>query len=84
MSDNSIDAKSAQEWDENIDHVTAVSLAAAYVPGSPAEKKLLRKLDFRVVPCCWLLFVLGYLDRANIGFVSLYLLQTAAHVADLE
>ncbi|KAK9357753.1 major facilitator superfamily domain-containing protein [Lipomyces starkeyi] len=67
MSDNPIDAKSAQEWDENIDHVMAVSLAAAYVPGSPAEKKLLRKLDFRVVPCCWLLFVLGYLDRANIG-----------------
>ncbi|KAK9375589.1 major facilitator superfamily domain-containing protein [Lipomyces chichibuensis] len=67
MSGNPVDAKSTQEWDENIDLVTAVSLAAAYVPGSPAEKKLLRKLDFRVVPCCWLLFVLGFLDRANIG-----------------
>lgn len=43
------DEKSAQEWQENIDYTTAVSLAASYVPGSPEEKKLLRKLDFRII-----------------------------------
>ncbi|KAJ5698769.1 hypothetical protein N7462_000774 [Penicillium macrosclerotiorum] len=59
--------KSAQEWDESQDHVTVASLAASYVPGSPEEKRLLRKLDCRIIPCCWVLFVLGYLDRANIG-----------------
>jgi hypothetical protein len=48
MSDNPIDEKAAQEWDETVDHV-AVTLAASYVPGSEAEKKLLRKLDFRVI-----------------------------------
>lgn len=41
--------KSPQEWEETVNHVTAASLAAAYVPGCPEEKKLLRKLDFRVI-----------------------------------
>lgn len=31
------------------------------------EKQLLRKLDIRVVPVLWFLFMLGFLDRANIG-----------------
>lgn len=34
---------------EAIDHETMVQLAAEYVPGSEAEKKLLRKLDFRII-----------------------------------
>jgi hypothetical protein len=32
-----------------------------------AEKKLLRKLDLRVLPPLFLLFLLAFLDRANIG-----------------
>ena len=32
-----------------------------------AEKKLLWKLDLRVVPVLWLLFMLAFLDRTNIG-----------------
>lgn len=32
-----------------------------------AEKKLLRKLDLRVIPILWLLFLLAFLDRTNIG-----------------
>ena len=32
-----------------------------------AEKKLLRKLDFRVVPVLWFLYMLSFLDRTNIG-----------------
>lgn len=34
---------------EIVDHATMVSLASTYVPGSEAEKKLLRKLDFRII-----------------------------------
>jgi hypothetical protein len=49
MSGHPTDEKSAQEWEESIDHATGVSLAAAYVPGCDAEKKLLRKLDFRII-----------------------------------
>ncbi|KAK1075961.1 hypothetical protein LTR33_009367 [Friedmanniomyces endolithicus] len=32
-----------------------------------AEKKLLRKLDLRVVPALWFLYMLAFLDRTNIG-----------------
>ena len=32
-----------------------------------AEKKLLRKLDLRVVPVLWFLYMLSFLDRTNIG-----------------
>ena len=32
-----------------------------------AEKKLLRKLDLRIVPGVWLLYMLAFLDRTNIG-----------------
>jgi hypothetical protein len=37
------------------------------VPGSAEEKKLLRKIDLRIVPTIWLLYTLSYLNRANIG-----------------
>ncbi|KAF2646049.1 nicotinamide mononucleotide permease [Massarina eburnea CBS 473.64] len=55
--------------DEKIspDHIHARELAAEYVEGSAAEKKLLRKLDYRLIPCCWILSLLGYIDRSNIG-----------------
>ncbi|KAK5135190.1 hypothetical protein LTR08_005577 [Meristemomyces frigidus] len=32
-----------------------------------AEKKLLRKLDMRVVPMLWFLYMLAFLDRTNVG-----------------
>ena len=32
-----------------------------------AEKKLLRKLDIRVLPPLFVLFLLAFLDRTNIG-----------------
>lgn len=35
-----------------------------------AEKRLLRKLDLRVVPVLWFLFMLAFLDRTNIGTAS--------------
>ena len=35
---------------------------------SKAEKDLVRKLDWRILPCCWILYLLGFLDRANIGY----------------
>lgn len=33
-----------------------------------AEKKLLRKLDLHVIPPLFLLFLLAFLDRVNIGW----------------
>ncbi|KAE8151332.1 vitamin H transporter [Aspergillus avenaceus] len=31
------------------------------------EKKLLRKLDWRVIPALWFLFLISFMDRSNIG-----------------
>lgn len=37
-----------------------------YVPGSPEEKKLLRKIDLRLMPILWIMYILNYVDRTNI------------------
>jgi hypothetical protein len=31
-----------------------------------AEKRLLRKLDLRIIPILWLMFMLAFLDRTNV------------------
>lgn len=41
--------------------------AARWVNGTIEEKRLVRKLDWRILPCTWVLYLLGFLDRANIG-----------------
>jgi hypothetical protein len=75
-------------------HATIVALASQYVPGSEEEKHLLRKLDFRIIvgasrqshraltlqPCVWTLFLLNFIDRANIGFVMFIDWLSDAHV----
>ncbi|KAJ9101263.1 hypothetical protein QFC21_003482 [Naganishia friedmannii] len=38
-----------------------------YVEGSEEEKRLLRKIDYRLIPTVWIMYVMSYLDRANIG-----------------
>lgn len=38
-----------------------------YVPDPAREKKLLRKVDFVMIPMLWWMCVLAYVDRNNIG-----------------
>lgn len=45
-----------------------------------AEKKLLRKCDIRVLPPLFVLFLLAFLDRTNIGKCSLTGLSTSRKV----
>ncbi|KAK5172990.1 uncharacterized protein LTR77_003112 [Saxophila tyrrhenica] len=45
--------------------------AEAFEIDPVAEKKLLRKLDYRVVPVLWFLYLLSFLDRTNIGNASI-------------
>ncbi|KAJ7736741.1 major facilitator superfamily domain-containing protein [Mycena maculata] len=54
--------KPEQEWREEF-----TGVMDKYQPGSEAERKLVRKIDMRIVPTIWLLYVVSYLDRANIG-----------------
>lgn len=37
-----------------------------YVPGSDAEKRLVRKLDMYLMPTVWFMYILAYIDRQNI------------------
>lgn len=37
-----------------------------YVPGTVEEKKLVRKIDFFLMPILWLMYILNYIDRTNI------------------
>ncbi|KAL4874406.1 major facilitator superfamily domain-containing protein [Aspergillus karnatakaensis] len=45
----------------------AHQIADSWVEGTREEKRLVRKLDWRILPCCWVLYLLGFLDRANVG-----------------
>jgi hypothetical protein len=38
-----------------------------------AEKKLLRKVDLHLIPMLFLLFLMAFLDRTNIGMYNLLL-----------
>ncbi|EOO00178.1 putative nicotinamide mononucleotide permease protein [Phaeoacremonium minimum UCRPA7] len=61
--DSHVNDKSA----DAADAAQAQQIAAQWVDGTPEEKRLKRKLDWRILPCTWVLYLLGYLDRANIG-----------------
>lgn len=37
-----------------------------YVPNTEAEKKLRRKIDLRLMPILWIMYILNYIDRNNI------------------
>lgn len=37
-----------------------------YEPDSDAEKRLVRKLDFFMMPTLWIMYILAYIDRQNI------------------
>ncbi|EFY99366.2 phthalate transporter [Metarhizium robertsii ARSEF 23] len=38
-----------------------------YVPHSAEEKKLVRKIDLFLMPILWIMYILNYVDRTNIG-----------------
>ena len=48
-------------------------LAAAaqeYTPGTIEEKRLVRKMDIRLMPILWVMYIFNYIDRTNIGVGS--------------
>lgn len=67
MDSHEADEKLKELHVENLT-VTANDRAAAKYDIDPvAEKKLLRKIDLRLIPILWFLFMLAFLDRTNIG-----------------
>jgi hypothetical protein len=43
-----------------------------YVPDSAEEKKLVRKIDLRLMPTLWIMYILNYVDRTNIVSLSTF------------
>ena len=63
-------AKSSMKEDlKAADMADAQQVASEWVEGTEEEKRLKRKLDWRILPCCWVLYLLGFLDRGNVGYV---------------
>lgn len=50
-------------------------------PIDPAEsKRVLRKIDLRLMPILWLLYLLQYLDKNGINYASAYGLQKGTNL----
>lgn len=58
----------------------AQELASRWTEGTLEEKRFVRKLDWRILPCTWVLYLLGYLDRANIRCVITNLVLHLFHI----
>ncbi|KAG5803896.1 hypothetical protein H9Q74_011286 [Fusarium xylarioides] len=63
-----VENKQSFEHDDNIIDPKEDSMANDdYVPGTEAEKKLVRKIDLFILPMMWFMYLLSYMDRTNIG-----------------
>ncbi|TLS31029.1 hypothetical protein PpBr36_03874 [Pyricularia pennisetigena] len=49
------------------EQVAEPQYTGGYVPDTEEEKKLVRKIDMYLLPCIWLMYLLSYMDRTNIG-----------------
>ncbi|KAL7416444.1 major facilitator superfamily transporter [Mrakia frigida] len=57
-------------------HLEEAAFSAGYVPGTDAERKLVRRIDMRLLPMLWVMYILNYLDRTNIGNAKVAGMQT--------
>ncbi|CAE6446279.1 unnamed protein product [Rhizoctonia solani] len=73
-------------------HIESSHESAAHVPVYQAdidtsgidEKKLLRKVDMRLIPWLSLLYLLSFLDRTSIGNAKLYSLESDLGLSDKQ
>lgn len=49
-----------------------------------AERKLLRKIDFHLMIPLWILFVFGFLDRVNLGNVTVLGIKDDLHMSGTQ
>ena len=57
---------------DHIDHSSNTGMpvladGSPYIPDSDEEKRLVRKIDKRLMPMLWVMYVMNYIDRTNIG-----------------
>jgi hypothetical protein len=67
IEDNKLDVSHVERTDSNTIKAYTPAEAITYRPGTAEEKALLRKIDVRLLPILWLMYVFNYIDRTNIG-----------------
>lgn len=50
-----------------VEDAAIVAELQGYVPGTAEEKRLVRKIDFVLLPILWWMYILAHLDRSNIA-----------------
>lgn len=61
-----METKQSFEHDDNVVSPKDVSSTVDdYIPGTEAEKKLVRKIDLYILPMMWLMYLLSYMDRTK-------------------
>jgi hypothetical protein len=66
---------------KDVDESYAIYAQHAEEDVSPAEaKSVLRKIDLRLIPVLWLLYLLQYLDKNGINYASVYGLQEGTNL----
>ena len=65
-SSSSVNEKKPRANDENPDDAEIMAALASYVPDTAEERRLVRKIDFTLLPLLWWMYILAYLDRGNI------------------
>ncbi|TVY17134.1 putative transporter [Lachnellula arida] len=80
-SDNDISPASAAQVDD--EYQTYKN--AREIEADPAElKRVLRKIDYRIVPILFVTYLLQYLDKNSINFASVYGLKKGTHIDDSQ
>lgn len=55
-----------------------------FLPDRETEQKIVKKLDWNLLPLLGILYLFSYLDRVNIGNARLFGLEEAVHLTDTQ
>ncbi|ORX33302.1 hypothetical protein BD324DRAFT_654251 [Kockovaella imperatae] len=73
-----------EERFENDGKGAAAAPGSSYVPDSPEEGAMLRKIDLHLLPMLWIMYVFNYVDRTNIGNAKTGGMQDQLHLSSSD
>jgi hypothetical protein len=63
-----LDKVDAEQLEHSSNHgMPVLADGSPYIPDTDEEKRLVRKIDKRLMPMLWVMYVMNYIDRTNIG-----------------
>ncbi|KPM43817.1 hypothetical protein AK830_g2780 [Neonectria ditissima] len=77
----SVELKEFTNIDNTVDNELLRALRE-YQPGTVEEKKLVRKIDAFLMPILWIMYILNYIDRTNIGNAKIAGMQSELDLSD--